>query len=794
MMDWLLRSIGVQEDVRSHLERAQLVFQWPLVFWLGLVALVPLGFFIYRHQRPTLATAPRPLRLGLSATRIVILFILILVLAGPYLKLDETIERRPVLALVYDHSQSMALPAGPFGDERQLTALAAAAGYQVSEAGVDPETRKLLNQASRARLVHEVLQARPAAFWQALAEKYDVRHYALAETLHRLRVDPAGTLPEPQPQAPATRLGEALAQLLDEAAGRPMAGVVLFSDGQNTAGRAPQEAARALREGGTPVICVPPGSEEPLRDLAIADLFAPDLVSQGDTVQVSVSLELRGYDQQPVKVLLREEGAASPLAEKELTVRGTEQAHVNLSFKADAPGARTLTVEVQPADELPEDLKENNSDSFLVRVSDEKLKVLYLEGLPRWDFRFLKNAMRRDFGLAGRTAGQPDIVLEAEYRRLDPATRPPLPRTLDELAEYHVLLIGDVSPALLDASLLGLIDQAVRERGVGLIVQAGPQAMPHAFDPRLHDLLPVRFRPRAAGIAAPAHRPFRLQLSPEGAIHETLRLYDDPERSENVWAQMPPSFWCAAAERPAPGATVLAHNAGVETRFGRLPLVAWHFAGQGKVFFVGTDSTWLWRQNVADRYFYRFWGQALRFVARKEEHVRKRSYVEVRPARARPGEEALVELFAFTPEGVARQEPKLSVNVWQEGSAPRPLELASDPSTPGRYTGRLVPEGVGSYRVQFDPGGGQPPVEARLHVAAATAELRQPDVNVAALESLGRVLRLTELEGLAGLLRGEVEKTELHREASLWDNWLVLVILIVVYSVDVGLRRLSGLS
>ena len=92
MMDWLLRSIGVQEDVRSHLERAQLVFQWPLVFWLGLVALVPLGFFIYRHQRPTLATAPRPLRLGLSATRIVILFILILVLAGPYLKLDETIE------------------------------------------------------------------------------------------------------------------------------------------------------------------------------------------------------------------------------------------------------------------------------------------------------------------------------------------------------------------------------------------------------------------------------------------------------------------------------------------------------------------------------------------------------------------------------------------------------------------------------------------------------------------------------------------------------------------------------
>jgi hypothetical protein len=794
MIDWLLRSIGVQEDVRSHLARAQLVFQWPLAFWLGLLVLVPLGLYIYIHQRPTLATAPRPLRIALSATRIVILFILLLVLAGPYLKLDETIERRPVLALVQDHSQSMALPAGPFEDETQLAALAAAAGYHLADGQLAAETRKLLNQTSRARLVYDVLQARGEAFWKTLAEKYDVRHYALGETLVRLPPHSGGALPEPKPESPATRLGDALAQLLDESAGRPMAGVVLFTDGQNTAGRAPQEAARALRQGGTPVICVPPGSEAPLRDLAVADLFAPDLVSQGDTVQVSVTLELRGYDQQPVKVLLREEGTAQPLAEKELTVRGTEQAQVNLSFRADAPGARTLTVEVQPMAELPEDLKENNADSVLVRVSDEKLKVLYLEGLPRWDFRFLKNAMRRDFGLAGRTAEQPDIVLEAEYRRLPPSERPPLPATLDELAEYHVVVIGDVSPALLDSSLLSLIDQAVRERGVGLIVQAGTRAMPHAYDARLLDLLPVRMRARAAGMQAPAYKPFRLQVTAEGASHECLRLYDDPQRSENVWAQMPPSYWCAAAERPSAGATVLARNASVETRYGKLPLVAWHFAGQGRVLFVGTDSTWLWRQNVADRYFYRFWGQALRFVARKEEQVRKRSYVEVRPPRAHPGEEAQVELFAFTPEGVARQEPELAVNVWREGAAPQPLELAADPSVPGRYTGKLVPEGTGSYRVQFEPGGGQPPVEARLHVAVATGELRQPEINLATLESLGQLVRLTELDRLASLLHGEPEKTELHREASLWDNWLVLLVLIVVYSVDVGLRRLSGLS
>ena len=147
--------------------------------------------------------------------------------------------------------------------------------------------------------------------------------------------------------------------------------------------------------------------------------------------------------------------------------------------------------------------------------------------------------------------------------------------------------------------------------------------MPHAFDDRFRELLPVRLRPGAAGLEAPVYRPFRLGLSPDGAIHEVMRLYDEPGRNQNAWDQMPPFSWCAAAERPAPAATVLAWNPSVEGRFGKLPLIAYHYAGKGKVLFVGTDSTWLWRQNVGDRFFYKFWGQALRFVARRDEATRQ---------------------------------------------------------------------------------------------------------------------------------------------------------------------------
>src|SRR5205814_443776 len=136
-----------------------------------------------------------------------------------------------------------------------------------------------------------------------------------------------------------------------------------------------------------------------------------------------------------------------------------------------------------------------------VRVSEEKLKVLFVEGLPRWDFRFLKNAMRRDNGLGGRSSPEPDIRLEAEWRRGTPEQKiAALPRTLEHLAEYHTVILGDVSPAMLGDSFIKLLDQAVREKGLGLVVEAGPLSMPHRYGDTLHDLLPVRLKRGLAGM------------------------------------------------------------------------------------------------------------------------------------------------------------------------------------------------------------------------------------------------------------------------------------------------------
>ena len=810
MRAWLLRQLiddpSLADDFVGHWGDVSLGFQHlprdPVLAGVLAVALVVFlvlaAAFVYYRQRRNLPSAPPALRLTLTATRVLILGLLILIMLQPFARLDYKTENRAVVAVLLDHSQSMQLPAGPWESESELVRIAQAAGYRAEGSTTDADTRRALNRMSRAKLAHSVVGGSARPFFEKLAKNYDVQYWSFAREATRLGVDPTQVkLPEPPtPGGPSTQIGDAVARVLDEAAGRKVAGVLLFSDGQNNAGRSPTDAAIAAGTAGAPLFAVPVGSSKRLRDVAIVDVFATSLVTVQDTARVAVTIESHGFDKRPVKVELRD--GQELLDSKDVVLRDTEQQQVELTFKAKTPGARYLTVSIPPQPEEPEYLRANNSDTAFVRVSEEKLKVLLIEGRPHWDFRFLKNALRRDHGIGGRTGKQVDIVLETEWRRkAKPEQIASLPRTLEQLADYHTVIVGDVSPKLLDPAFLELLDRAVREKGVGLIVQAGPLYMPHRHPRSLLELLPVRLQKGLPGRYPRGIPSFGLELAPEGSLNEAMRFYDEPGRNQAAWANLPRYYWCAAAERPAPGATVLAYNP-IRTSYGKLPLIAHHYAGQGRVLFVGTDETFRWRQNVGERFFYRFWGQGTRFVARRDERGGKASWIEVRPHRAQPGEQAEVELMSRGPDGKAVTEPRLAVQV-SGGGKVTTMDVSADPQVPGRYTGRFTPASSGEYTVSYTPIAQKEPISARLRVIAAAEELRQPNVNRVALEQVaaasgGMMVELPELASIEDKLKGESKYTERHREASLWDNWLVLVLLIFLYTLDVGLRRLSGLS
>ncbi len=795
-MEFFLKSIGVTDEVIEHLDKAQLAFQRPAVLWIGLVLLIPVAYLIYTRQRDNLSTLPQKFRIALTMTRVIVLAILIAILSGPYLKIDHQITKRPIVAILFDESQSMNLPAGPFASDEELLAVAAAEGHEVKEGEIATEVKQSLADLTRAAVARSLVTHVDESLLKPLREEHDIRFYRFSR--EQTAFTPATDDEQPQQSgaAAASHLGDAIHHVLDEAAGQQVVAMLVLSDGQNTGGSSPAQAARAAAEVGTKIFATPIGGVERLPDVSIVDVYTSGLVAIGDMVSVHVTIESHGFDGRPITVELKD--GDEVLTTQEVAARDAEHQHVELTFEAKKPGPRYLTVNVPPQAEEVEQLRANNTDSALVRISEEKIRVLLIDGLPRWDFRFVKNAIRRDNGLAGRSEEVPDVIVETEWRRLPTDQREgTLPQTLDEFAEYHTIILGDVSPELLTAEVVELLSQAVRDRGVGLIVEAGTQSMPHRFGTKLHELLPVRMREATAGVEAPVYEPYEIQVTADGLVHETMRLYDDPGRNNRVWSKMPPYYWCAAAEQPAPAATVLAWNPQLEGRYGKTPLIAYHYAGDGKVMFVGTDSTWAWRQNVGDRFFYKFWGQAIRFVARRDDSDGSKSFIEVRPVRAQPGEEAQIELMAFDAEGNPLTTPTREVALLIPGSRDT-IELMADKSKAGRYVGSFTLDKPGLHRLAYQPPDGGAAVEATLQVLIAPEEFRHPNVNRPTLELLasataGEVLKLSELDTIADKIEGKVELKSLHREATLWDNWLTLFLLICVYSVDVGMRRVMGL-
>jgi hypothetical protein len=792
MLNWLLRQANVGDVFLEH--RGELTYhvQYPLALFVGLPLVLLVGVGIFVLQRRNLKSSPTSLVLALTVCRTFVLAVLVAVLAGPFVKLETARESRPVFALVFDRSQSMDLDAGPFNDA-DTRLIAGNIGLPVSHGKLDAEMRATVNRQSRAWLAHAAVTAKREQLIDSASRRFEVKAYTFARDITPVGVD---ALPDPTPPGgPSSRIGDAIQHVLKDAAGRPVAGIVVFTDGESTGGITLGEVAQACRTANAPVFAVPCGAAAKARDVSIVDVSTSGQVTLGDTARVGVVLESQGYDGKPVKVIVRD--GDQVLDTKEITLRSAEQQQIELTFTARESGPRYLVVDVPP---LPdEDYKSNNTDVALLRVSDEKTRVLYVEGPPRWDFRFLKNAMRRDTGLTGRDGKRPDIVLENEWRRKPEAERAKtLPQTLEELTAYHTVILGDASPRLLTPAFLKLLDQAVREKGVGLLVEVGPQSMPHAYDAPLLDLLPVQIDRNAAGIYAPPAKPFKLELTPEGTLHEAMQLYDEPGRNQAAWAQMLPYQWCVAAVRPSPAATVLATNPNVVNNYGKLPLIAWQPAGKGRVMLVGTDSTWLWRQNVGDRFFYKFWGQAIRFVARTQDAGKKTSWIEIKPVRTQPGEDATVELRAYTGAGAPVEEPSLPIEISGPGTRTS-VVLDADPNTKGRYVGTYRVPAVGDFRFRYGNG----TAEARLRVLAAPQEMRYPNVNRTALKSLaettgGELVELTDPEWaqkIVAQLKGEPKVTKRPpSEATVWDNWMVLMVLVLVYALDVGMRRLGGLS
>ena len=291
-----------------------------------------------------------------------------------------------------------------------------------------------------------------------------------------------------------------------------------------------------------------------------------------------------------------------------------------------------------------------------------------------------------------------------------------------------------------------------------------------------------------------------MRVTARGAMHPAFAVSGDAGRNRTTWSGMPPFFRVAAARGAKPAATVLAdveRPGGVAGGDGPVPLVVEMPAGRGRVAWIGTEETFRWRRNVGDALFWRFWGQALRSVARRNDRPWDATWLVVTPNRCEPGSPVFVELNLVDadrkPIAVAGQ----TLSIDSPDGAGGTIQLRGA-SRPGLYHGSFVPTIAGRHGVTLDRGaaGG---LSTELIVAEPTRERAHPGVDREMLRTLadltaGAVVEAGDVATIPGRLATGSIETRRQVDDDIWDTWPVLSLLVGLYCADIAIRRLSGLS
>jgi hypothetical protein len=573
--------------------------------------------------------APRGVARAILGLRLAIAALAVLLVADVAAAFRSRAAGKLELLLLVDGSRSLGL-ADPHRPAQQLEAELAA--LRRSPAAPDLEALKSL---SRIELARRVLDAPAAAGGPTLLEELDARFQVLPVLLDGGSRAPlpraaGGGIELPEPTGAATDLGR---PLVEAALGRPresLAAVVLVSDGVHNQPGRPEEELGVLEELGVPLFTLGAGADEPPRDLRLRSIDGPRLVYRGDTLALAAVFEAFGLPASELSIEVRDGGDVIHRAAAELPASAgvPVELSVPLELELDGSGRRELLIAAAP---VPgEASAANNSASFWLDAVDAKIETLYLDGGPRWEHRYLRDALEGDTTLSSKVllvTRPPDRRLPAEY-----------PRGREALFAYDAIILGDVPRSAFSKDDIANLRDFVTARGAGLIVIAGPGSMPYDFaGTPLEDVLPVSLRsPAPAGsegaIAGGAGLP--LALTPAGERSAMLRLDPDRERNRLLWSLLPAQDWRCPHAGPAPGAEALAAigSAAAEGRQGSAgsgadAILVWRPAGAGKALFSAIDGTWRWRFRLGEELFQRFWRQAVRWAAADrlppgDEHVR----------------------------------------------------------------------------------------------------------------------------------------------------------------------------
>lgn len=763
---WLL---GIK-DLPADEGNLRLAWEHPLPVWvwLGLfVLIVALAWWSYRSLE-----ARRWQKWTLGSIRGVLLTLLLVLLAGPMLELPRVFTEPDWVVVLVDRSRSMSV-----NDDH------------------DPEHNI---RRTRADAIESIL-ATANETWRTPDKTRRIVWLGFGENTTTLQPsNPTAPLPVDLGQAEGWRtdLAPALQEALHRTAGRPLAGIVLLSDGRTNA-PPDQGLMRRLALAAAEVHVFPLGSRIPVGDTSIKTVDAPKRAFTQDAVPLHVQVVSRGQEGiRTVQLVDSETRAVLDVVEIEVSPDSSIR-EVTLTAPPGIAGSHTWVVEVVGGeDDL---VPENNVATVSVELVDRPLRVLYIEGYPRWEYRYLKNLLVREPTIESSVmllSADRDFAQEGNA----PITR--LPNTAEEFAAYDLIVIGDLPAGFLSSNQQRLIQDQVASRGSGLLFIGGERYLPMSWEDE----------PLAA--VFPFKRPFNLdRLEDPATIEPTeaatrLGIFQLSLNGERGWPadltnrdhDWPLLHWVQRIPNAQlkPTTEVLAEAVGVVPTE-RSPAVLAMRYGAGTILYVATDEVWRWRYGRGELIPEQFWIQLLRLLGREaaEDDVAVQLHVKPTPARVDQPVQIVVERIDVR---VLTDPPeRVRVDVLNsEGALLEELELVRSSET--TWGGSWRPMVAQTVVVQVvDPAirAVAGILQEQLDVRWPEQETRMADANHELLESIaeatsGAVYTKGTFDDLTLPKRSFTISQPLRER--LWTSPLAFFILVLLGTLEWGGRRLARLD
>ena len=661
---------------------------------------------------------------------------------------------KPTIAVLHDASRSM--------DTRDVVLTGSAAR------AAGPQTRR--------EAIAELLTSE---FWKPLAERFQVEIAPFS----------------PAPDAVGSDYAAPLASALERFGS--LRSVVLVGDGDWNEGVTPSTSAQALRLAQVPVVAVSVGSETKLPDVELASLDCPTVGVAGKPVRVPFTIQSSLPTERMVVVDFKASNGDVLRKEVRLPAMGTATDWIYWTPRDVGDYTVTVTVPKQDGELLPD----NNQRTAPIAVRQERLKVLVVESIPRWEYRYLRNALSRDPGvdvscllfqpgLSKRGGGNKDYIQK-------------FPSGLDALGKFDVVFLGDVgvAPDQLTEEDCRLLKGLVEYQASGLVFLPGWRGDQASFaGTALEELCPVIIDPvRKEGFHTEGPR--KLVLTEIGRKSLLTKLADSGNENVAVWESLPGVQWYAPVLRAKAGSEVLAVHEEVGNEYGRIPLLVTRTYGAGKVLYMATDGAWRWRKGVEDKYHYRFWGQVVRWMAYRRNMAKgERMSLSFTPEQPQLGQSLALDARVAQASGEPLSRGDVAARITAPSGAVETVRFAP-PAGEGEwgvFASTFKPREPGKHDVQLSCKETGDTLDASFFVQGSTAEgigrAARPEVLAEIAQvTKGRLVSANEIASIIESLAKLPEPPPSVRRLQLWCHPLAAMSIVGLLGLFWMMRKRQGL-